>query len=160
MKTTLASRILLTLLLGAGLGNAARAALAPAQADAFVHDFYAAYNAAGAASLADFYTADATFTDPTFGLDLKGRGQIGKLLVAVLAKYQSLEFEISHTLRAGDELVVEGTMVGQLKAGTVRVRFVSVFHFTDGKISGQRDLFDVLHFYEQLGIVPPAFRGA
>ncbi len=41
---------------------------------------------------------------------------------------------------------------------TVRVRFASIFHFTGGKISAQRDMFDVLHFYTQLGIVPPQFR--
>jgi len=137
---------------------ACAAALTPAEGETFVRDFYASYNAKGAPQMVEFYTADATLTDPTFGLDLKGREQIGKLLVAVLAKYESLEHEVTHTILAGDDLVVEGTMVGRMAGKTVRVRFASIFHFTGGKISAQRDMFDVLHFYTQLGIVPPQFR--
>jgi limonene-1,2-epoxide hydrolase len=158
MKTLSIIRLALTALLGLAGITLARAELTAAQADGFVRDFYAIYNAAGAPKMADFYTADATLTDPTFGLELKGRDQIGKLLTAVLAKYKSLEHEVSHTIIAGDELVVEGTMVGQLAGKTVRVRYTSIFHFTDGKISAQRDMFDVLNFYAQLGIVPPQFR--
>ncbi len=158
MKTLSVIRLALTAVLAPAGVTLARAGLTTAQADTFVRDFYAIYNASGAPKMADFYTADATFTDPTFGLELKGRDQIGKLLTAVLAKYESLEHEVSHTIIAGDELVVEGTMVGRLAGKTVRVRFASVFHFTGGKISAQRDMFDVLHFYAQLGIVPPPFR--
>jgi ketosteroid isomerase-like protein len=143
---------------GLALTALARAGLTPAQADAFVRDFYAVYNAQGAARMADFYAADATFTDPTFGLDLEGRDQIGKLLTMVLAKYESLDHEVLHTIIAGDDLIIEGTMVGKLEGKTVRVRFASIFHFSGGKISAQGDMFDVLHFYAQLGVVPPQFR--
>ena len=158
MKTLSIIRLALTAIVGITVAGLARAGLTTAQADAFVRDFYAVYNASGAPKMADFYAADATFTDPTFGLELKGRDQIGGLLTAVLAKYELLEHEVTHTIIAGDDLVVEGTMVGKLAGKTVRVRFASVFHFTDGKISAQRDMFDVLHFYAQLGIVPPQFR--
>ncbi len=151
-------RLLNTGLLALAGTVACPAALTPAEGEIFVRDFYASYNAKGAPQMAEFYTADATLTDPTFGLDLKGREQIGKLLVAVLAKYESLEHEVTHTIIAGDDLVVEGTMVGRMAGKTVRVRFASIFHFTGGKISAQRDMFDVLHFYTQLGIVPPQFR--
>lgn len=146
--------------LGLGLlaGQLARAELTPAQAASFVHDFYATYNAAGVAKLAGFYAPDATLTDPSFGIELRDREAIRQLLTTGLAKYESLELTPDHTLGAGDDLVVEGTMVGKLAGKAVRVRFVSVFHFTGGKISAQRDLFDVLHFYTQLGIVPPQFR--
>ncbi len=48
-------------------------------------------------------------------------------------------------------------MVGQLNTKTVRVPFVSIFHFKNGKIAAQRDMFDVLHFLVQLGVVPPPF---
>ena len=135
-----------------------RADITPATADRFVHDFYAAYNAQGASKLADFYATDATFTDPTFGLDLHGRDQIGGLLVKVLAKYESLEHQVLHQTMAGDDLVIEGLMVAKLAGKDLRIRFVSVFRFQDGKIAEQRDLFDLLHFYEQLGVVPPQFR--
>ena len=144
-----------------GFGWAAvttRAELTSAQADAFTHDFYAAYNATGASKLGDFYTADATFTDPTFGLDLHGRDQIGGLLTKALAKYELLEHQVLHRTIAGDELVVEGMMVAKLAGKDLHVRFVSVFHFKDGKIVEQRDMFDLLHFFEQLGVVPPQFR--
>jgi len=134
------------------------AALTPARADSFLRDFYAVYNATGAAKLADFYAADATLADPSFDLDLHGSAEIGGLLVKVLAKYTALHHEVLHRTIAGDDLIVEGMMIGELMGKTVRVRFVSVFHFRDGKIAEQRDLFDVLHFYEQLGVVPPAFR--
>ena len=138
--------------------STAFAALTPGQAEAFVRDFYAVYNPPGVPKLMEFYAADATFTDPTFGLDLKNREEISQLLTKGLAKYESLELQPDHTILAGDDLVVEGTMVGRLMGKTVRVRFASVFHFTGGKISAQRDMFDVLHFYTQLGIVPPQFR--
>ena len=158
MKTSSFLRLGLALLSGLALTALARAGLTPAQVDAFVRDFYAVYNAHGAPRMADFYTADATLTDPTFDLNLKGRDQIGQLLIAVLAKYESLDHEVANTIIAGDDLVVEGTMVGKLAGKTVRVRFTSIFHFSGGKISAQRDMFDVLHFYAQLGVVPPQFR--
>ena len=125
---------------------------------AFLHDFFAAFSARDGSRLAEFYTADAVFEDPSFELDLHGPAAIRELFTTGLAKYASLGFELAHTLAAGDDLIVEGTMVGVLRTKTIRVRFVSVFHFTDGKISSQRDLYDVLHFYAQLGIVPPQFR--
>jgi limonene-1,2-epoxide hydrolase len=117
----------------------------------FVRDFYAAYAAKDADKMAQFYTADATFVDPSFELNLKGPDQIRDLLKKALAKYQTLEFQITHTIPAGDELVVEGTMIGKLPKNTVRVPFVSIFQFKDGQISAQRDMFDVLHFFTQLG---------
>ena len=158
MKTLSVIRLALTSTIVLAGSTLAHAGLTAAQADTFVHDFYAVYNAQGAPHMADFYTTDATLTDPTFGLDLKGCEQIGKLLTMVLAKYESLDHEVANTIIAGDDLVVEGTMVGKLAGKTVRVRFASIFHFADGKISAQRDMFDVLHFYAQLGIVPPQFR--
>jgi ketosteroid isomerase-like protein len=124
----------------------------------FVRDFYAVYNATGSAKLADFYTTDATLVDPTFELSLKGREEIGALLVKVLAKYESLDHEVAHTSMAGDDLIVEGTMVGKLGGKIVRVPFVSVFHFAGGKISAQRDMFDTLHFMVQLGVFPSPFQ--
>lgn len=151
-------RVFFALTLGLLAAAAGRAGLTAAQTDAFIKDFTACYNAAGAAKLADFYTTDAVFTDPTFGLDLHGRAEIGGLLVRVLAKYDSLEHQVVHRTIAGDDLTLEGLMVARLAGKDLRVRYVSVFHFRDGKIAEQRDMFDVLHFYEQLGVVPPQFR--
>ena len=158
MKSITSIRFLAGVFLALAGAAGARAELTAAQADAFTHDFYSAYNAAGAAKLGDFYTADATFTDPTFGLDLHGREQIGGLLTKALAKYESLEHEVLHKTIAGDDLIVEGMMVGKLSGKALHVRFVSVFHFKDGKIAEQRDMFDLLHFFEQLGVVPMQFR--
>jgi uncharacterized protein (TIGR02246 family) len=118
---------------------------------AFVRDFYAAYHAKDAAKMAEFYTADATFVDPSFELNLKGRDAIRELLTKALAKYETLDWEISNTIKAGDDLIVEGTMIGKLPEKTVRVPFVSIFHFKEGKISAQRDMFDMLHYFLQLG---------
>jgi limonene-1,2-epoxide hydrolase len=117
----------------------------------FVRDFYAAYTAKDADKLAQFYATDATFVDPSFELNLKGPDQIRDLLKKALAKYETLEFQITHTISAGDELVVEGTMIGKLPKNTVRVPFVSIFRLKGEKISEQRDMFDVLHFLSQLG---------
>ena len=117
----------------------------------FVREFYAAYKARDAERMAQFYTPDATFVDPSFELNLKGPDQIRDLLKKALAKYETLDFEITHTIPAGDDLVVEGIMVGKLPQNTVRVPFVSVFHFKGEKIAAQRDMFDVLHFFKQLG---------
>jgi uncharacterized protein (TIGR02246 family) len=121
------------------------------ETNGFVHDFYAAYKAKDAARMAGFYAADATFVDPSFELNLKGTDQIRDLLTKALAKYQTLDWEITHTISAGDDLVVEGVIIGKLPKNTVRVPFVSIFHFKDQKISAQRDMFDVLHFFTQLG---------
>jgi ketosteroid isomerase-like protein len=118
---------------------------------AFVRDFYATYKAKDAEGMAKFYSADATFVDPSFELNLKGPDQIRDLLAKALAKYQTLDWEITHTISAGDDLVVEGVMIGKLPQKTVRVPFVSIFHFEKGKISAQRDMFDMLHFFTQLG---------
>ncbi len=136
----------------------ALSALTAEEAAAFVHDYYAVYNAPGVPKMMEFYSAEATLTDPTFGLDLKSRDEISALLTKGLAKYESLEMHCDHTVVAGDDLVVEGTLVGRVMDKDVRVRFTSVFQFKDGKISAQRDMFDTLHLYAQLGIVPAAFR--
>src|SRR5438874_13551818 len=77
----------------------------------FVVDFYAAYTAKDADKLAQFYATDATFVDPSFELNLNGSDQIRDLLKKALAKYETLEFQITHTISAGGELVVEGTMI-------------------------------------------------
>jgi limonene-1,2-epoxide hydrolase len=118
---------------------------------AFVRDFYAAYTAKDAEKMAQFYATNATLIDPSFELNLKGPDQIRDLLKKALVKYETLEFQITHTISAGDELVVEGTMTGKLPKNTVRVPFVSIFQFKDEKIAAQRDMFDVLHFFTQLG---------
>lgn len=117
----------------------------------FVRDFYAAYTAKDAEKMAQFYATDASLIDPSFELNLKGPDQIRDLLKKALVKYETLEFQITHTISAGDELVVEGTMTGKLPKNTVRVPFVSIFQFKDEKIAAQRDMFDVLHFFTQLG---------
>ena len=101
--------------------------------------------------MAQFYDTDATFVDPSFEINLKGRAAIQDLLTKALAKYKTLDWEIANTIKAGDDLIVEGTMVGQLPEKKVRVPFVSIFHFKNGKISSQRDMFDMLHYFLQLG---------
>jgi ketosteroid isomerase-like protein len=125
--------------------------------DNFVRDFYAAYKAKDAARMAQFYTDDATFSDPSFELVLKGPGQIHDLFEKVFPKYESLDFEIAQTTSAGNDLIVEGGMIGKIADKMVRVPFVSVFHFRGNKIAMQRDLFDVAHFLVQLGAIPPPF---
>ena len=127
------------------------------QTEDFVRDFYAAYKARDAAQMAEFYTPDATFVDPSFELDLKGPDQIRELFQKVFPKYESLDWEIKHVTPAADDLIVEGVMTGSIGKKTVRVPFVSIFQFRDGKIASQRDLFDVAHFLVQLGVIPPPF---
>ena len=78
--------------------------------DIFLREYYALYNSAGAAQLADFYAADATLQDPSFELDLKGRERIGQLLMSALAKYDSVEFDVLDALASGDQLAVRGLM--------------------------------------------------
>lgn len=145
--------LLLALIFGAVLPKSAGAA----DTQVFVRDFYFAYKAKDAARIAQFYTPDATFVDPSFELDLKGPDQIRGLFAKVFPKYESLDWEISHTTTANDDLAVEGTMIGRIGGKTVRVPFVSVFHFRADKIATQRDLFDVLHFFVQLGAIPSPF---
>ncbi len=76
----------------------------------------------------------------------------------MLTKYDSLDHIIIHQIIAGDDLVIEGMMVAKLAGKEVSIRYVSVFHFRNGKIIEQRDMFDVFHFFTQLGIVPAEFR--
>ena len=151
MKTRLAA--LFVLVSGAVIQTQANAA----DTGAFVRDFYAAYKARDATRMAEFYTDDATFVDPSFELNLKGPNQIRELLTKVLANYESLDWEIVHTTVAGEDLIVEGNMIGKLTGKTVRVPFVSIFHFRGDKISTQRDMFDVVHYLVQLGAIPPPF---
>jgi uncharacterized protein (TIGR02246 family) len=147
MKTTLALLLLGVLIVGKPVEAKSNAP----DATAFVRDFYAAYHAKDAAKMAEFYAADATLVDPSFELNLKGRDAIRDLLTKALVKYKTLDWEISNTIKAGDDLIVEGTRIGKLPQKTVRVPFVSIFHFKDGKISAQRDMFDMLHYFLQLG---------
>ncbi|MDI1320799.1 MAG: nuclear transport factor 2 family protein [bacterium] len=155
MKTT---RALALLLLAFALLPRVLAQTNAPDVKAFVHDFYSVYNAPGAVKMADFYAEDATFYDPSFELDMHGRAEIGALFVRGLAKYESLTHEIVRTTALGDDLVVEAVMVGVLHGKTVRVPYVSIFHFVGGKIARQRDMFDTLHFMVQLGVFPSPFQ--
>ena len=133
--------------------------LAPAAppTESFLRDFFAAYESRDAARFSEYYTKDATFVDPSFELDLKGRDQIREMFAKIFPKYQSLDLQIAHSMAAGDEMTVEGTLVGQMGSKTVRVPFVSVFHFQDKLIATQRDMYDVAHFLAQTGRMPPPF---
>ena len=82
-------------------------------------EFYALTKPKDASRMAQFYNADATFVDPTFELNLKGPDQIHDLLSKALAKYESLDWEIAHTTTAGDDLIVEGKMIGKLGTKTM-----------------------------------------
>lgn len=124
----------------------------------FLRDYYAVYNATGASRLGNFYADHATFVDPSFGLNLRGREEIGTLLVRALAKYERMEHEVLHTVTSGNELVVDGRLVATLNGKSLRVAYVSFFRFENGKIVSQRDLYDLIHYFEQLGVVPAVFR--
>ena len=157
------SQLLAGILLGSlvlGSSTHAQSAMTNSQSvpTDFLHNYYEAYSPERASQLRDFYAPDATFTDPSFGLNLKGREEIGSLLERALAKYERLGHEILHSVTSGNELVVEGLMVARLNGKDLRVRYVSVFTFANGKIATQRDLYDLLHYYEQLGVVPSQFR--
>ena len=158
MKAPHHPRSLLVLSLALAAVTGLRAQSGAPDPKAFLRDFYACYNAQGAAKLADFYTEDATFYDPSFELDLHGRAEIGALFVRVLAKDESLTHEVVRSTALGDDLVVEAVMTGVLHGKTVRVPCVSIFHFTNGRISRQRDMFDTLHFMVQLGVFPSPFQ--
>ncbi|HEY4301605.1 MAG TPA: nuclear transport factor 2 family protein [Candidatus Didemnitutus sp.] len=127
---------------------------------AFIRDYYDAFTARDAGRLASFYAPAASLDDPSFGLALRGADQIRALFTSALAKYESLEWSIEHATISGATTIVEGIMTGKLGGHTVRIHFVSVFAFADGRIVAQRDLYDVLHFYSQLGVVPGEFRPA
>jgi|SRR5882724_8934006 len=158
MKTVLLPRIVCIFFMSLAAGVASRAELTTAQAEAFTRDFYSKYKAQGGHQLASFYTLNATFTDPSFGLDLRGRDQIGSVLTKALAKYETLQHLILNQIISGDDLIVEGVMLAKIGGKDVSARFVSIFHLTDGKISDQRDMFDVYHLFLQLGIIPKESR--
>lgn len=115
----------------------------------FLREYYALYNPKGADKLADFYDPAATLVDPSFGLDLKGREQIGRLLVSALAKYDSVEFDILDAVASGDQLAVRGLMRATMKGRPLRVHFVSMFRFANRRIVAQHDLYDVRHLLER-----------
>lgn len=117
----------------------------------FLREYYALYNPKGSSKLADFYDTGATLIDPSFGLELKGRDQIGRLLVSALAKYDSLEFDILDAVASGDQLVVRGLMRATMKGRPLRVHYFSMFRFANRRIVEQHDLYDVHHLLEQLG---------
>ena len=120
----------------------------------FLREYYDVYNPKGSTKLADFYDPSATLTDPSFGLELKGRDQIGQLLVSAVAKYESLEFDILDAFASGDQLAVRGLMRATMKGRTLRVHYVSMFRFANRRIVAQHDLYDVRHLLEQLGTLP------
>jgi len=132
-------------------------AFAAAPTDAFLRDFFAAYESRDAVRFSEFYATDATFVDPTFELNLNGRQQIREMFAKIFPKYQSLNFQIAHTTTAGENVVVEGTMVGETGGKTVRVPFVSVFQLEGKLIAAQRDMFDVAHYLTQVGRMPAPF---
>ena len=148
------SRIALIAVVGSAFSPLVHAA---SSTDGFLRDFFAAYESRDVARFSEFYANDATFVDPSFELNFSGREQIREMFAKIFPKYQSLDFQIAHTTTAGEDVVVEGTLVGETGGKTVRVPFVSVFHLQGKLIAAQRDMFDVAHFLAQVGRMPPPF---
>ncbi len=145
------------------------AALSPALADDsaadVVKDYVAAWNAHDSAKAAGYFADNVVYYDASVGKPVEGKdaaktGVIDNFLNAVPDAVWTMKGE---PVAAGDRVSFEwefsGTNTGAWGDGTAATnkKFsftgASMFAVKDGKIATQRDYYDALGLYKQLGLM-------
>ncbi len=102
----------------------------------------------------DFYTDDVLFTDPTFGIVAKGKGDFRKLHASLgtdQTAYRGIRWNIKNIIFQNDSVVIRGEWSGRFQDCDFEIDFITLWHMRDGKIAGQDDYFAASSFDRQVG---------
>ena len=124
----------------------------------FVRDYYAAYSSKQLDRLVAYYADDVHLVDPTFEIDVQGRGVIAQQMTEALPAYDEMIWTPANVVGAGNQLVVEGEVRGKFRGKPFDMKFVTCFVFRDGKIVRHHDYLDSTNFFAQIGRVPPRIK--
>ena len=132
--------------------------------NAIVEQAMAAWNAHDADRIAAAYSEDIVYEDVAFGAVNRGRAEMHKFAVDILAAVPDMKLEIVslavHDGHGAVEWVWSGTDKGLFKTGKhFSVRGASVFEIRGGKIVSNKDYYDVATVMRQLGLLPAASSG-
>ena len=108
-----------------------------------IESFYTAFAARDAAGMIDCYHPEIRFSDPVFP-DLQGEAA-GRMWRMLCARGKDLEISFSNVEADDSEGSAHWQAIYSFSATHRRVhnRIHATFYFTDGKISGHKDVFDL-----------------
>ena len=132
--------------------------------NSIVEQAMAAWNAHDADRIAAAYSEDIVYEDVAFGAVNRGRTEMHKFAVDILAAVPDMKLEIVslavHDGHGTVEWVWSGTDKALFKTGKhFSVRGASVFEIRGGKIVSNKDYYDVATVMRQLGLLPAASSG-
>ena len=129
-----------------------------------------AWNRHSAQDVVQWMNPDAVYTDTTLGETLRGHGEISRFVDRLAETFSSdYRFEVTNAFATDTQYAAEWTILGthdrtdgQLPATgkPFRVQGVSVGSLREGKISENRDYWNMADFMMQVGLLPRAEPGS
>ncbi|MEQ8314904.1 MAG: nuclear transport factor 2 family protein [Gammaproteobacteria bacterium] len=143
----------LTLL--ASIATACSTTAEVSQIHAFVDRYYANFQRPGfyVDDLMNFYSDEAVFTDPTFGIAVKGKPQIRELYADLGTEdtaYRDIDWDLRQVIAERDKVVIRGVWSGSFQGCAFSVDFMTLWLLEDQLIKEQNDFFAADAFDEQV----------
>jgi len=113
----------------------------PADAAKLLQGFYSRYAAHDFDALADYYTDDAVYEDPTSDLFVRGKANIRSAMTAIAA-YEDLRWQFHQIVRDGDRIAAQATLSGKLAGVSFRTRMATLLTLRAGRIAHRIDYLD------------------
>jgi steroid delta-isomerase-like uncharacterized protein len=131
----------------------------PSREQGLIEQALAAWSSHDPERVVSFYTDDVVYEDVPLGLTKSGKEELRQFAISTFRLSPDITFEVNSTRVSNGHGVAEVTMHGTdkefLKTGkTFSVRGVSVFEIRGGKISRDRDYYDVATIMRQVGLLP------
>lgn len=135
--------------------------------EAFVGDFFGAFNNHDVDKIVEMHTADAEWEDPTVTSPIRGRNAIAEHLRGMFKAFPDFrfdeDFEVYGTdgTRAAVKWQFTGTMTGPIDppgfaptGKSATVTGVCLYDFVDGRLDRHQIVYDTMGMLEQLGVMP------
>lgn len=142
----------LTLILMTGAATALAQDATPASSPSIMQAYGDAWSSGDAKEVGALYTEDAVRDDVPTGTSSEGRAAIEKLAEALFASDNDVRLEVTDGFVGETWAVVEWTFAGVHPATGREVTFrgASVLELTDGRISEERDYYDLPEMMAQI----------
>jgi limonene-1,2-epoxide hydrolase len=113
--------------------------------------FVDAWGAKDVDAIMGFFTEDAVYTNIPMGPPNHGKAEIRTFIEGFIGMAEEVEFVVHHQVEGADGVVMnERTDRFKINDKWVELAVMGIFEFSDGKISGWRDYFDLGQFSGQM----------
>ena len=113
--------------------------------------FVDAWAAKDVDAILEFFTEDAVYINIPMDPPNRGKAEIRTFIEGFIGMAEEVEFVIHNQLEGADGMVMnERTDRFKINGSWVELQVMGVFEFSDGKISGWRDYFDLGQFSAQM----------